>query len=477
MNPQQSKMLEEKMQRLGEVMNTFSKEQSTGIFSPLWKGFQQDEKLLIKLMNSLPPTSGPYPKPTDPGNIEYGWALHFLNVTLPGLGTTGTWLKGKLTKDFDMPDTTITTKEWDHWKKVWSTSGVVMGDGSLVATQKYAIMDIGWAWAVIDYILLYIGFKPTAPFRTKPNTVTIDQSSQPSLSIAIMGDWGAGNYQDGPSSDSPAVQIMSQIKGLQPDMIIHLGDVYYAGSTSQEQNNLLDVWAYNAPLGNFTLNSNHEMYDGAEAYYKTALASSIFSKYQSSIDPTTGKPNPPCSYFAIEYGDYIILGMDSAYNATGMYLDGRITNDDQLQFMYDAEANGKKIVLMTHHNPIDTYGGSTNDLWTDVVNKNATTQQKGLTKPPYMWYWGHIHNGMVYNNTAASGNTLARCLGNGAIPIGDGKWLDNSYIDYYTKTPLNDGAPNNKLRVKNGFAILTFDSNGITETWYDQSGTKCWSSS
>ncbi|MDT7832001.1 metallophosphoesterase [Flavobacteriaceae bacterium S356] len=462
MNPQQLEILESKSHRLGTLLEKASEAQLNA-FSSLWNGFQEDETLLIKLMNSLPPTSGPYPSPTDPGNIEYGWALYFLNVTLPGTGSIGKWLYQKLHDNLGMPNTTISTTQWNDWKKTWSTSGVLMGDGSLVATQLYAVMDIGWSLAVIDFLELQIGLKTKAKFITTPNTVTVDSSSQPSLSIAVMGDWGSGNYPDGPSTDSPSTQVMSAIKNLAPDMVIHLGDVYYAGTDNgvifngEEQHNLIDVWQYKAPLGNFTLNSNHEMYDGANGYYNVAMASDIFHPYQTGA-----------SYFSIEYGDYIILGMDSAYDATGMYMQGRITNSDQIQFMNDASNKGKKIVLMTHHNPIDTLGDSLNDLWSDVNDTN------GLNNPPYMWYWGHIHNGIVYNDNAASGNTLSRCLGNGAIPIGTGRWLKNGNIDYFTNTPLNDGAPNNKLRVKNGFAILTFDSNGITETWYDQSGDQCW---
>jgi hypothetical protein len=469
MNLQQQEILTQKSKRLSDALDNISEKEGKNIFSFLWKGLEQDEQLLIKLMNAFAPHPGPYPSPKDPGNIEYGWGLYFLNVILPvKLPVLGKTLKNTLTKVFGMPNTGISKTEWSDWEKTWNSSGVVMGDGSLVSTQKYAIMDMGWAWAVIDFIELYIKYKPIAPFRVHPNTVKIDSNTKTNLRIAIIGDWGTGNYQDGPSKNSPAVQIMQQIEKMAPDMLIHLGDVYYAGSKKQEQENLLDQWTYNAPLGNFTMNSNHEMYDGAEAYYNTALASSLFTPYQSSKDPNTGKEYPPCSYFSIEYGDYIILGMDSAYNATGMYLDGRITNTDQLNFMNQADSKGKKIVLMTHHNPIDTLGEAPNKLWTDVTASN------GLNNPPYMWYWGHIHNGIVYNNKAASGNTLARCLGNSSIPIGTGRWLKNNYIDYFTNTPLNDGDPDHKLRVKNGFAMLTVTSNSIEETWYDQSGNACW---
>lgn len=466
MTRNQVETLELKIGELQQHIEKISVKQK-GIFSALWTGFQNDEKLLIKLMNAFPPNNGPYPSPNDPGNVEYGWALYFLNVKLPETGSLGKWLQHFLSNDLDMPPTTITANDWSEWYKVWSSSGVVMGDGSLVATQQYAVMDLGWSLALLDFIKLQIGWETKADFNDNPNTITIDTSSQPTLNIAIMGDWGAGNYKDGPSPNSPAIQVMDAINAKAPDMVVHLGDVYYAGTSSEEQENLLNSWTYDAPLGNFTLNSNHEMYDGGQSYFNIALTSSLISKYQ------TGQKNEkPASYFSIEYGDYLIVGLDSAYNATGMYMDGRITDSGQLKFINDAAKKGKKLILMTHHNPMETYGSATNGLWEDVVmNKKALNNAA-----PFMWYWGHIHNGIVYSDRAVTGSVLARCLGNGSIPIGTAPWLqNNSSVSYFTNTPLNDGTKNNQLRVKNGFAILTIDSNGITETWYDQSGNVCWS--
>lgn len=462
--------LEHKMNLLKDALQKTSKGENTGMWSFLWSGFQADEALLVQLMNTAPPINGPYPTPSTPGNIEYSWALYFLNVILPASGSIGKWLQEKLSTDFDMPPTTITSANWSTWGEIWSSTGILLGDGSLVSTQRYAVMDIGWSLAVLDFIRLQIGLESMAPFNSNPNSLTINTNTQPSLTIALMGDWGTGNYQDGPSPNSPSAQVMTAIKNLAPDMVIHLGDVYYAGTENgifpgdnEEQNNLVDAWKYNAPLGNFTLNSNHEMYSGANGYFNVALASDIFAPYH-----TGPKSNLPTSYFSVEYGDYVIIGLDSAYNATGMFMQGRITDAYQPAFMKQV-ASGKKVIILTHHNPIDTLGDAKNSLWDDVTSANA------LNGAPAMWYWGHIHNGIVYSDLAVTGNTtLARCLGNASIPIGTGNWLNNENISFFTNTPLNDGTPNNSLRVKNGFAVLTIANNTITETWYDQSGNQCW---
>lgn len=429
-----------------------------------WVTFQKSEDLLIQLMNTETP-----PPPLPPGadeSIEFGWVLYYLNNKAPS------WLKPIL-KFLKMPPSKITTKEWDHWWTIWEGEGKLTGDGSLVSTAKYAELDMGdpkgtgWPLAILNFLYYKLFPKKIHPFvhNDPPTTIKITPSSQPSLKIALFGDWGTGKYKDGNLPDSPSQMVMQQITKQNPDIMIHLGDVYYAGLESEEQNNLLNCWKP-APLGNFTLNSNHEMYDGANGLYKTALASPVFEKQKGA------------TYFSITYGDWVIIGLDSAYNATDMYMDGVINDTYQSgpEGFIATQSKGKKIILLTHHNPMDVQGKYTNSLWNDVVKDSL------MGRHPEVWYWGHIHNGVVYNNTAASRSTLARCLGHSGIPFGNAEWLEGNHngnistIDYYAHTPLENPSPNNKLRVKNGFAILEIKDGKLTEIWYDQDGTLSWTS-
>jgi len=53
------------------------------------------------------------------------------------------------------------------------------------------------------------------------------------------------------------------------DYIVHLGDVYYAGTElapppGEEMQHFLQMWPAMPPGRSFTLNSNREMYGGAE---------------------------------------------------------------------------------------------------------------------------------------------------------------------------------------------------------------------
>jgi len=448
MEPSEQRALEEKQNQLKEAL-----QQGAVPDSHLWEILQESEDQLIQLMNTPTP-----PPPDAKGNIEFGWALYYLNTK------TDPWLRDLL-KAIGMPSSKITTQEWDRWWKTWKGEGVLTGDGSLVSTAKYAEMDTGWSLALLSFLYYY--FKPSKihSFVTNPAKIHIDSSLQPSLKIALFGDWGTGKYKDGNLHNSPSQLIMQQISKQNPDIMIHLGDVYYAGFGYEEKNNLLNCWQP-APLGNFTLNSNHEMYDGANGLYATGLRSPIFEKQQGT------------TYFSITYGDWVIIGLDSAYKATSMYMDGVINDAHQSgpDGFIATQSKDKKTILLTHHNPVDVQGKHQNTLWNDVVSNSLDGRF------PDVWYWGHIHNGVVYNTDAASGSTLGRCLGHSGIPFGNADWLQGTNngnintIDYYAHTPLDNPSPNNRLRVKNGFAILEIKDGELTETWYDQDGAHAWTS-
>ncbi len=48
--------------------------------------------------------------------------------------------------------------------------------------------------------------------------------------IALFGDWGTGG--------EPARRILEQMRQQQPDVVVHLGDIYYSGTDSECRSNL-----------------------------------------------------------------------------------------------------------------------------------------------------------------------------------------------------------------------------------------------
>lgn len=448
--------------------------QNRSVDISVWTYLQDSERQLILLMRNH--QEPPPPPGKENGHIEYGWCLYYLNHDAPA------WLTDVL-KKLGLPPSQIPRDEWRRWLIMLTGDGVLAGDGTLISTAKYAALDVGWALAVVDYFLVHLDMIHKHSFTQTGPVININISEKPSLTVALFGDWGTGPYKDGTLPESPSQLIMQQIKQAAPDVSIHLGDVYYSGTHGflarwgEEYRNLVACWDYTAPLGNFTLNSNHEMYDGGNGLFNVALNPHITPVFKDQAGST---------FFTISFGNWLIIGLDSAYNATKMFMTGAITDPYQIKVLNEARASHKKIMILTHHNPVSEYGDDLtyynpadehahdlrHSLWSNVTH--------ALGRNPDYWYWGHIHNGIVYNPTVAHGlceGTACRCLGNAAIPIGDASWFkNNKHVQFYTHKLLNAGPGNNPLRVQNGYAILTFGEDTVTEQWYYQDGTPAWSS-
>jgi len=252
---------------------------------------------------------------------------------------------------------------------------------------------------------------------------------------------------------------------LNPDVTIHLGDVYYSGTADEEQHLLTSLWPP-APWGSFSLNSNHEMYSGAKPYF-AAISQAPFDKQGG------------CSYFALENDNWIIVGLDSAYFSPdgNLYMNGQIFKDgfpnEQNAFLLEkgvrAQLDGKKVIVLTHHNGIDDPGVNTNLLFQQVMNAFP-----GDNGPAY-WYYGHQHIAAVYKPIGSKG-VQCRCCGHGALPCGKASELAGSpNIVWHEDRLAND--PDIPERVLNGFAVLKLEGPDIQEVFYDENGGVAWKSS
>ena len=133
-----------------------------------------------------------------------------------------------------------------------------------------------------------------------------------------------------------------------------------------------------------------------------------------------------------------------------------------LQKATEAQTSNKKLIVLTHHNPIDIPGANTNALFTQVMNAFP-----GGGGPNY-WYYGHEHVAAVYKPLTPSGVQL-RCAGHGALPWGHASDLANSpTVVWYENRNAHD--PDIPERVYNGFVMLTLDGPNITEVFYDENG-------
>ena len=97
--------------------------------------------------------------------------------------------------------------------------------------------------------------------------------------IALFADWGTGLYGAPPISNQIA-------KMVRCDVVLHLGDTYYAGRPNEIAGRLLQDWPKQPKALNLALNGNHEMYSGGAGYFK-ALGSAPFQQSSSCFASRT----------------------------------------------------------------------------------------------------------------------------------------------------------------------------------------------
>lgn len=404
-------------------------------------------------------------------DMENILGLYYLNKLIDhGL------LTAHLRETFSLPATQLTESKITSDANL---AGWIAGDGTIYAASKYCQLDYEWV-LVLAYYYYYKLF-PNKRHPFVPSAMKVLHKDIPlNATIVIIGDWGTGSWKDGGKEKCPAQLVIDGVIAKNPDYIIHLGDVYYAGTSKEETHNFLSMIPETYQGKVFTMNSNHEMYDGANGLMGTTLKTDRFAHQGGS------------TYFSLEIGNWILVGLDSAYyDDSKLYFKGSLTKDgkgqEQLDFLSDAHKTGKQVMLMTHHNGLDvTKNGPTQNtqLWNQVVTAMDN-------KLPQAWYWGHVHNGIVYNENLALFNgqtSKMRCCGHASIPFGNAPDLkdivqgSNPDVLYYAHTPMpNPTDEVQKLRVLNGFAMIEIDGTDFKECFYEVSNeqpepTKVWES-
>ncbi|MCY2964200.1 MAG: metallophosphoesterase, partial [Planctomycetota bacterium] len=152
----------------------------------------------------------------------------------------------------------------------------------------FNVCDPFWGTCIKEYVAHFQLQKGTIPYRAGLNNILPTPVSA-KAKIALFGDWGTGT--------SDAITLLQQIKGFKPDILMHLGDIYYSGTKDEVQERFLNVIKSVYSSGSppcFSLAGNHDMYSGGEGYY--FLVDQLGQK---------------ASYFAIQNADWLFIGMDT----------------------------------------------------------------------------------------------------------------------------------------------------------------------
>ena len=99
---------------------------------------------------------------------------------------------------------------------------------ALAPFEQFGVLDPGWIECVIDAFKTAIEGK--AAFVQHQNLNDFLFQIDDPVTIAIFGDWGADN--------DAAHRVAQRIRAANPDIAIHLGDIYYAGQENETESAL-----------------------------------------------------------------------------------------------------------------------------------------------------------------------------------------------------------------------------------------------
>jgi hypothetical protein len=242
----------------------------------------------------------------------------------------------------------------------------------------------------------------------------------PDATVALIADWGTGTEE--------AIELLTDVALQRPDVVVHLGDIYYSGTARETHANFLAICdevlgrpGSRIPL--YTLSGNHDMYSGGQGYY------SLLPLLNPSppFDPEVAQP---ASFFCLRTRDstWQLLAMD-----TGLHDHDPFTVTSDMTFLEDREAlwhldkierfaaAGGKTILLSHHQLFSAFGyigapdtkpAGSEAYNTKLLKTFGAQMDAGRVAA---WFWGHEHNMAIYQPYGSL--ERGRCIGHAAIPV------------------------------------------------------------
>jgi hypothetical protein len=129
--------------------------------------------------------------------------------------------------------------------------------------------DPGWLTAAITWLAYYWDgnlpdYAPPTSNSPQPFALPPPAGADQPLRVGILGDWGTGEPE--------AIAVLDQLMQQKPDLIIHVGDIYYSGTHDECVTNFLDRISdarakYGRQIPVYNLPGNHDYYSGGQGFY------------------------------------------------------------------------------------------------------------------------------------------------------------------------------------------------------------------
>ncbi|GAA4271034.1 hypothetical protein GCM10022258_03270 [Aquimarina gracilis] len=312
--------------------------------------------------------------------------------------------------------------------------------------------------------------------------VTIPANSK----IAILGDFGTG-------LNDATTMLIALLEQLDPDIIIHLGDIYYSG-TKDECKTYVDTFntafkkaGKKVPV--FSVPGNHEYYAGGWGFFESVVPMNKNNGFTEL--------NQEASFFALQTDDknWQFLGMDTGYNSVHNF---NIAHPTQVNASYapwltfseaswhqnKLETFTGKTVLLSHHQLFSshsiindgkgvTYKSGTDKKSLEYLNHNLLAVFQPYFAKVAAWFWGHEHVLNIFEDNQL-GLAKGRLVGNSGYEEWKGedpyKPTGSSYKDHTPPAELGSSpvswSGSNFDFLNHGFTMITLNGSNAKADYY-----------
>jgi calcineurin-like phosphoesterase family protein len=250
----------------------------------------------------------------------------------------------------------------------------------------------------------------------QPDFSIIDGVIPSVATIGLVGDWGTGEPE--------AKNVMRALVGMGPDVIIHLGDIYYSGTPRECAQRFRKVIRSDAGFTGpvYALAGNHDYFSGGEGFHQ--MIDVLNSPAQRQ----------PASYFNLRNTDWQLLAADTGHNDAvpsalmstipTAPMHKRPLRDDETKWHRHQlkNADGRRTIVLSHHQfgslaakiGKPKGGASFNPALSTLFGPyfESTAGSPGVAA----WLWGHEHD-LVELERPYQHLPLGVCIGHGAIPV------------------------------------------------------------
>jgi hypothetical protein len=285
----------------------------------------------------------------------------------------------------------------------------------------------------------------------------------PHARLILVGDWGTGGDQ----ALAVAAQMRNQIDaaGERQVHVVHLGDVYYAGTCWEAQHRFLDHWPVHpqetAPrVRSWCLNGNHDMYSAGEGLFKKILADDRFRHQRTQQDQVT-------SEFHLRNHDWDIVGLDTSWKFHLTDIrggEGHLQKRQSRWLEAGLVGASRRRMLLSHHQPFTDRDDGAGVV--EVGNLLEATAPLRQGRDIDAWFWGHEHRLITYRDRF--GVHYGACMGHGAVLEEPAKApAAGAGEDEFRATFTDDDGDEWRMP---GFAVVDLDGPTATVRYIDMNG-------